>query len=103
MKRKRERKRQYLPHNVHRKKITNKDTKAKAREEEHLKLLSVFVVVGHYYKNIIPYNAGNSVGKITTEVYTGHILPSIANDLISRGLTLCQDADSAYTSKKTLA
>ena len=65
----------YRPENVHRKKLTSKDTKAKAREEEPLKLLNVFVVIGFNYRKIIPYNVDNPVGKMTTKVYTKDILP----------------------------
>lgn len=91
----------YKPYNVHRKKVTSKDTKAKAREEEHLKLLNVFVIIGFNYRKYIPYEVPNNVGKMTTKVYTGHILPTVQDDLIKEGLTLCQDADSAHTSKAT--
>jgi hypothetical protein len=89
--------------NVHRKKTTRKDTKAKAREEDHLKLLNVFIVIGYDYRRGIPYSVPNRVGKMTTKVYTEVILPTIKNDLQTRGLTLCQDADSAHTSKETAA
>jgi hypothetical protein len=43
----------------------------------------------------------NNVGKMRTKVYTKHILPTIKNDLLDRGLTLCQDHNSAHTSKIT--
>ena len=49
----------YRPENVHRKKLTSKDTKAKAREEEPLKLLNVFAVIGFNYRKIIPYKVDN--------------------------------------------
>ena len=39
---------------------------------------------------------------MTTKVYTSHILPSVKEELKRDGLTLCQDADLAYTSKATL-
>ena len=74
--------------NIYRKKITSKDTKAKAREEGPLKLLNVFVVIGHNYRRIVPYEVDNNVGKITGKVYTEVILPTIKDDLLSRGLTL---------------
>ncbi|XTI86237.1 hypothetical protein V2W45_1214055, partial [Cenococcum geophilum] len=52
--------------NVYIKKVIIKDTKAKAQEEEHLPLINIFVIIGHNYKRIIPYEVlGNSVGKIT--------------------------------------
>jgi hypothetical protein len=70
--------------NVYKKKVTTKDTKAKAQEEVYLKLLNVFVVIGYNYKKMIPYEIpGNSVGKITTKVYTQEILPAIKDDLLS--------------------
>jgi hypothetical protein len=40
---------------------------------------------------------------MTIIVYTSVILPQVLEDLQERGLTLCQDADSAHTSKTTLA
>ena len=92
----------YKPYNVHRKKVTSKDTKAKAKEEDHLKLLNVFVVMGYNYRRVIPYEVDNSVGKMTTKVYTTYILPAIKEDLKREGLTLCQDADSAHKAKGLL-
>lgn len=90
--------------NIHKKKVTSKDTKAKAREEGHLLLLNVFVIIGHNYKRMIPYEVpSNSIGKMTTKVYTQEILPAIKDDLLSRGLTLWQDKDSAYDSNGTKA
>ena len=47
IKRKRGKEYRYKPSNVHRKKVTAKDTKAKAREEDHLKLLNIGVVIGY--------------------------------------------------------
>jgi hypothetical protein len=44
----------------------------------------------------------NNVKKMTTKVYTTVILPLLKNELHDQNLTLCQDADSAYTSKETL-
>ena len=102
VKRKRGKEYRYAPYNVHRKKHTSKDTKAKARETEHLKLLNVFVIIGFNYRRYIPYEVPNNVGKMTTKVYTQHILPLIREDLRREDLTLCQDADSAHTSKATL-
>lgn len=53
---------------------------------------------------MIPYEVpGNSVGKMTTKVYTEEILPAIKDDLLLRGLTLWQDKDSAHDSKATKA
>ena len=102
IKRKRGKEYRYKPSNVHRKKVTAKDTKAKAREEDHLKLLNIGVIIGYNWRKVIPYKVPNSVGKMTTEVYIQHILPSIRDELLDQGLTLCHDADSAHTSKATI-
>jgi hypothetical protein len=102
IKRKKGKEYRYKPYNVHCKKVTSKDTKAKAREEDHLKLLNVFVIIGFNFRRLIPYKVPNEVGKMTTKVYTSHILPLVKEDLEREGLTLCQDADSAHTSKATL-
>lgn len=92
----------YLPYNMHRKKTISKDMKVKAREEEPLKLLNIFVVISYDYKKIVPYVVDNNVGKMNSKVYTEHILPSIRQELSDRGLTLVQDADSAHKSSATL-
>lgn len=92
----------HAPHNVHHKKVTAKDTKAKAREEEHLELLSLFVVIGYNYRKVVEYNVPNSVGKMTTKAYTEQVLPEIMSDLKEKGLALYQDADSAHTSQGTI-
>jgi transposase len=39
---------------------------------------------------------------MTTKVYIEDILPQLMPELQAQGLTLCQDADSAHTSKATL-
>jgi hypothetical protein len=75
--------------------------KAKAREEEHLPLLNVYVVIGYNFKLVLPYSVPNKVGKMTTKCYIEQILPRLLLELTSRGLTLCHDADSAHTSKGT--
>jgi hypothetical protein len=51
---------------------------------------------------ILTYSVDNNVGKMTTECYLTQILPKIIDELKVRGLTLCQDADSAYKSRATL-
>jgi hypothetical protein len=102
VKRKKGKEWRYRPYNVYRKPVTSKEVKAKAREEEHLKLLNVFVIIGFNYKRLIPYDVPNEVGKMITNVYTSQILPIVKENLEREGLTLCQDADSAHTSKATL-
>ena len=90
--------------NVYKKKTTLKDTKAKAREEEHIPLLNIFVVIGHNYKRMILYKIpSNSVRKMTTKFYTQEILLAIKDDLLNRRLTLWQDKDSAHNSEGTKA
>jgi hypothetical protein len=87
IKRKRGSEHRYKPQNVHRKKLTAKDTKAKAREDGHLKLINVFVIIGWNYRKVIPYKIpGNDNGKMTGKVYTEEILPQILDDL--QGITL---------------
>jgi hypothetical protein len=60
------------------------------------------VIIGYNWRKIIPYEVPNSVGKMTTKVYTTIVLPALKDELKEQGLTLCYDADSAYTSKATL-
>ena len=102
IKRRRGKEHREKPWNVHRTKTTSKDTKSKAREEEPLQLLSVFVVIGYDYRKIVPYEVSNKVGKMTTKVYTEVILPAILDDLLNRGLNLYQDKDSAHKSNATI-
>ena len=56
----------------------------------------------HNYKRVITYKVLNSVGKITTKVYIEKILQTLQEDSDFQGLTLCQDADSAHSSRATL-
>jgi hypothetical protein len=80
IKRKREKKHRYTPENIHRKKVISKDTKAKAKEEDHLELVNIFVVIRYNYRKIIPYKMPNTIGKMTTKVYTKDILPQLLED-----------------------
>jgi hypothetical protein len=66
-------------------------------------MIHVFVIIGFNYRRVIPYDAGNSVGKMNTQTYTTQILPKILDDFRSRGLTLIHDADSAHLSTITKA
>jgi hypothetical protein len=50
---------------------------------------------------MVPYKVPNKVGKMTSKVYIEVILPTIKDDLLSQGLTLIQDANSAHTYKAT--
>jgi hypothetical protein len=70
-----------MPYNIYRKKVISKDTKTKAREKDYLKLLNVFVVIKYNYYRMILYIVPNRVGKMTIEIYTEHILPTIFPDL----------------------
>jgi len=60
------------------------------------------VVIGYNWRKIIPYKVPNGVGKMTTKVYIEVVLPLLKEELQDQGLTLCQDADSAHTSRSTL-
>jgi hypothetical protein len=71
----------YKSQNVHRKKVTTKDIKAKAREKEHLLLLNVFCVISYDWRMIIPYDVLNEVGKMTIKVYIEVILPALKKEL----------------------
>jgi hypothetical protein len=60
------------------KKTTSKDTKARAREEEHISLLYIFVVIKRNYKRIILYKMLiNDIRKMSIKVYTKEILLAI--------------------------
>ena len=93
----------HKPENVHRKQLPSKDTKSKAREEGHLKLLNVFMVIRYDYRKIIIYEILNDVGKMTTDYYAKYILPQLLDDFRSKGLTLYHDTDSAHLSRATEA
>jgi hypothetical protein len=67
-----------------------------------LKLFNIFVVMGYNYRKYVTYTVLNKVGKMTSDVYITRVLPEIKEDLTSRGLTLCQDADSAHKSQAIL-
>jgi len=62
-------------------------------------LLSVFVIISYNYKRMVVYKVPNGVGKITREVYTKHIFPTITPELIKMGPTLVQDADCVHAAK----
>ena len=51
--------------------------KAKAREEEPIKLLNVFIVIRYNYRKIVPYEVPNIVGKMTTKVYLDTVEPPV--------------------------
>jgi hypothetical protein len=52
---------------------------------------------------MVPYKVLNNISKMTSKVYTEVILPTIKDNLLSQGLTLIQDANSAHTCKATTA
>ena len=101
IKRKRGQKHRYAPHNVHRKRISSKDVKAKAREDAYLKLFNVFVLVGYNYRKTIPYDTGKLGGKMNSKCDTEQILPQILDDFRFQGLILVHDSDSAHVSEET--
>ena len=71
--------------NTHRKEMPSKEVKKKVQEENHLKIISVFVIVGKNYRRAIAYTVPNKVGKMTGEVYI-QILKELGGDL--NGITL---------------
>jgi len=62
--------------------MLSKEVKKKVREENHLKIISVFVIVRKNYRRAITYTVSNKVGKITREVYV-QILKELGGDLNS--------------------
>ncbi|PVH85163.1 hypothetical protein DL98DRAFT_568394 [Cadophora sp. DSE1049] len=76
----------YWKHNVHRKKMTAKDTKAKAWELDYFPFLNVFVIVGPDYRRFIPYDTGSPNSKMTTKVYL-ELLKQLKPDF--NGITFC--------------
>ena len=46
-----------------------KEVKKKVQEENHLKIISVFVIIRKNYYYAIAYTVPNKVGKIIREVY----------------------------------
>ena len=66
-------------------------------------MLHVFVVIGWDWRYFIAYKVPNNVGKMTAKVYTRDILPTLQEELISRKLTLCQDADLAHRARQTIS
>lgn len=81
--------------------ITSKEEKAKAREEGHIPLVNIFVIIGFNFKKTIRYEVSNDVGKMETDSYI-KILEELKADpeWQQQGLTLVQDADSAHTSNR---
>ncbi|KAF8862050.1 hypothetical protein BDZ45DRAFT_671357 [Acephala macrosclerotiorum] len=69
IKRKKDRKHRDNLVNAHRKKVTSKNTKTKAREKNAFKLINVFVIVEINYWRSIAYEVSNEVGKMTSKVY----------------------------------
>ncbi|PQE18222.1 hmg box protein [Rutstroemia sp. NJR-2017a WRK4] len=102
IKRKKGPKYRYKPENVHRKKVTKKDTTTVAQAANPLKIFSVCVIIGPNYRRYIPYNTGNSNGKMNSRVYK-QILSQLLDEFKRDGITLCQDVDSAHKSKETKA
>lgn len=82
--------------NTHHKEMPSKEVKKKVREENHFKMISVFVIVRKNYRRAIAYTVPNKVGKMTAEVYV-KILKELGGDLDK--ITLWQDKDSAHDSK----
>jgi hypothetical protein len=74
----------------------NKGCKGKGARRRASASNIIVTIIGYDYRKTIRYK----VDKMTKEVYTRDILPHVL-DLKDRGITLCQDADSVYTSKLT--
>ena len=49
--------------------VTSKEQKEKAREEGHIRLVNIFVVIGFNFKKTIRYEVSNDVGKMETDSY----------------------------------
>lgn len=81
--------------------MTSKEEKEKAREEGHILLINIFVVIGFNFRKTIRYEVNNDVGKMETNPYI-QILTELKADKEwqKQGLTLVQDADSAHTANQ---
>ena len=49
--------------------VASKEEKEKAREEGHILLSNIFVVIGFNFKKMIRYKVSNNVGKMETDTY----------------------------------
>jgi hypothetical protein len=65
--------------------------------------LNIFVVIRYNYYCMILYIMPNKIRKITIDIYTEHILPSILPDLQKKDLTLIYNTDSVYKNHTTIA
>ncbi|KAJ5031779.1 hypothetical protein PSV08DRAFT_385856 [Bipolaris maydis] len=101
----------YLNHIKRRPGVKHREDPKNIQYEEQRKVdpdlqiyFHIWCVVGYNFKFAIPYNAGNSNGKMTAKIYTTVILPALQAHLLERGgeYILWQDRDSAHISKKTL-
>ena len=81
--------------------VTSKEQKEKAREEGHIRLVNIFVVIGFNFKKTIRYEVSNDVGKMEIDPYI-RILEELEADKEwqKQGLVLVQDADSAHTANR---
>jgi len=87
------------PWNVQKKKVNPKTARDMEKKEDHFKQLHIFIAIGYNYKKLVPYNAGNSNGKMSSKCYTEQILPALKDDLLREGLILCQDGDGSHTTQ----
>ncbi|KAF2028950.1 hypothetical protein EK21DRAFT_113332 [Setomelanomma holmii] len=78
-----------------------KDHKPDPEKQHHF---HIFTVVGYNFSWCMPYNAGTSNGKMTSECYINTILPALKAYLLHVGgdWILWQDRDSAHISRATL-
>ena len=66
--------------NTYCKEISLKEVKKKIREENYLKIISVFYIVKKDYRQVITYTIFNKVDKISAEIYI-KILKELGKDL----------------------
>lgn len=71
--------------NTYCKEMPLKEVRKKVREENYLKIISVFCIVRKDYRRAIAYIVPNKVGKMSAEVYI-QILKELGGDL--NGITL---------------
>lgn len=86
-----------------REKVTKKDIAQRAKENEHLKQIHAFLIIGKRYQRIVFYTADNDVGKMSNKVFKDQIIPAIVDELNAQGLFLVIDKDSAHDSSITVA
>jgi hypothetical protein len=79
----------------------NKDHKPDPDKQKHF---HIYAVLGYNFAFAIPYNAGNSNGKMNTNTCINVIRPALRSYILHKGgdYILWQDRDSANISERTL-